>query len=241
MTNRLSQILIYSVLLGATMPLFAGSVHPKGPEDRPFTQRTLTFHGKTRDCMLTISYPKPDDLGDRVGNGYYVTEKWDSPFGLHYEYRGRFSRLFATLSFSLIIDPRRPESPPWKDMESLLRGVQIERIARNEKTKNNPLEMRQQWQEPSKSELNGIPCIKQYVYRGDDPQGECLYYFLIDEDHALLISIYFVNNNTPGTPESDWRPRAEAFAGRILETVRIRWESGKQEPEGAPSTKLSKK
>lgn len=215
------------------MPLFGGQAHPKGPEGRPFAERTITIHGRTQDCVLTLSYPQPDDIADRVQNGYYVKDKWDSPFGLEYNYRGHFWQGdFGTLDFSLIIECRVQDSPPWKDMESLLKGIPLQHAAHNQKQKNYPPKDRQEWMEPSLSQLNGIPCVQQYVYRGFDPKGEWLYYFPIDEDHVLVLSFWFVPNRIPGqSAESDWRPRAEALANQILATVRVRWKPSMPEKE----------
>jgi len=213
------------LLLGASMPLFAGKAHPKGPEGRPFTEHSMTFRGDGKNCVLTLSYPKPDDIGDRV-HGSYQVDGFDSPFALFYNYRGHFWQgEFGSLAIGLYIIPRPAKSPPWKDIDSLLKGIQMKRTSDNKETSGNSPEARQEWMEPFLSQINGIPCVQQYVYRGFDPKGEWLYIFPIDENHALEISFHFIRNRIPGQPDkSDWRPRAEELAKRILATVKVHGE-----------------
>lgn len=206
------------------MPIFAGQAHPNGPENRPFAERTIAIQGKTRICTLTFGHPKPDDIVDWTSNGHYdATRAHATMLDLTYEYRGHFWQgVFGSVVLSMRTNVRKPDSPPWNDLQSILEGVRIQRLAHNRATKNNHPDGRQEWLEPILSKLNGIPCIKQYVYWGNDPKGEWLYYFPIDEDHVLELSIWLVDNgNRPGLTQSDWRPRAEAFANHLLSTVRV--------------------
>ncbi len=209
------------------MPMFAGQAHPSGPEKRPFAERTITVQGNTKDCVLTLGYPKPDDIVDWAPKGSYsAMDPWRIPLTLVYEYRGHFWQgVFGGVLFTVKINARKEASKPWTDLESLLEGVRIQRIAHNQATKNNHPENRQEWMEPVQAQLNGIPCVQQYIYWGNDPKGYWLYYFPFEEDHALELEVRMVDNsNRPGLTQSDWRPRAEEFAKRLLSTVKVRVE-----------------
>lgn len=209
------------------MPMLAGQAHPNGPEKRPVAERTIRIQGKTQDCVLTLAYPKPDDIVDWAPKGSYnATDPYPIPLTLVYEYRGHFWQgVFGGVTVEIKINSRKPDSPPWKDLESLLEGIRIQRVAHNHATKNNPPESRQEWMEPTLTQLNGFPCVQQYVFKGKNPKGEWHYYFPLGEDHAVELMIWLVDNSDrPGLTQSDWRPRAEAFANRLLSTVRVRME-----------------
>jgi hypothetical protein len=107
----------------------------------------------------------------------------------------------------------------------LLQGIRIYANNRNEVTKNGPFETRQLWRDPFLSQLNGIPCVQQYVSNGKNLNAEWHYYFLFEDDYALEVIIQMVDNSTrPGLTQSDWRPRAEAFGTKLLSTVKVRVE-----------------
>jgi len=206
------------------MPLFAAPAHPSGPEDRTFTERTIWIQGEVKDIFLTISYPKPDDIVDWTKQGSYdASDSFPFPLTLSFEYKGHFWQgVFGTVGFQVKIKKGKADLMPWKDMDALLQGVRTHQIARNQVTKNDTSKSRQVWMEPVLSQLNGIPCIQQYVQVGSNPMGETHYYFPFEEDHALEVVILMVDNSDrPGLTNSDWRPRAEAFANRLLSTVKV--------------------
>lgn len=222
------------------MPVLAGQAHPRGPENRPFAERTVIIYGDTRDCVLSLGYPQPDgDIVDWTSNGHYdaVRAKPGLPMLMFdYEYRGHFWQGdFGDVSVTIETIARKPDYPPWKDLESLLQGIRLQNVICNEVAKHDRSDVREERLEPFVSELNGIPCVRQYVSWGYDPQGKWLYYFPIDEDHALILFVEFVDNKIPGQPPSDWRPRAEAFANRLLATVQVHWKPRKPEVERSPS------
>jgi hypothetical protein len=246
MSNRLLSSIPALIFVGATMPPLAAQAHPTGPEKRPFTERTVRIQGKVMDCVLTIIYPKPDDIVDWTQNNYYdVTNNYPVPLLLDYEYRGHFWQgVFGSVTLEIKIIARKPDLPPWKDLDSLLTGIRIKTKERNEKAnKSNELGKKlhpqshrdQEWLDPLLSQVNGVPCIQQNV-RGNftkDAKDECYYTFLFEEDFALQVGIRLADNSDrPGfwgggskLTSSDWRPRAEGFAKRLLSAVKVRVES----------------
>lgn len=209
------------------MPLFAGQAHPSSSENSPFNERTIRIHGEEKDLVLTFAYPKPDDIVDWTTNGHYdASNTFGVPLTLVFEYRGHFWQgVFGNVIFDVKINTRRPDSMPWKDMDSLLLGVHSQQISHNKKTEGDHSESRQEWLDPFLSELNGAPCIQQYVKWGDDVKKEKVTYFSFDENHAIEIHVRLVDNsNRPGLTQSDWRPRAEAFASKLLSTVKVHLE-----------------
>ena len=213
-----------AIYFGVVMPLFAAQAHPSGPEGRAFSDRTILIQGKEQELVVTFAYPKPDEIVDWAPNGRYVASNYSAVLSLTFDYKGHFWQgIFGQIGFDMIVKPRPPDAVPWKDLNSLMMALRAHWIARNEATKTERSETRQLWMEPFLSQLNGIPCVQEHVTAGNDPKGELHYYFLIDEDHALDIVVKMVDNSTrPGLPESDWRPRAEAFANKLLATVHIR-------------------
>lgn len=211
---------------GVAIPLLAAPSHPSGPEGRTFNDRTIRIQGKEQELVVTFAYPKPDEIIDWASNGRYVASNYSAVLSLRYDYKGYFWQgVFGRVGFDMIVvKPRPPDAVPWKDLNSLMMALRAHWIARNEATKNERSETRQLWMEPSLSQLNGTPCVQEHVTDGNDPNGELHYYFLIDEDHALDIVVKMVDNSTrPGLPKSDWRPRAEVFAAKLLATVRVRY------------------
>jgi hypothetical protein len=208
------------------MPILAGEAHPSGPEDRPFADRTLQVRGVAHDIFLSLSFPKPDDGVDRASNGFFSAASDPSPVPLmiNFDYRGYFWQgVFGAVGFDVRIKRREPDAMPWKDLESLQQGIRIQSIALNQARKNDNSESRQQWAEPFLSQLNGVPCVLQFVSAGNDPKHEWRYYFQFEDDYALEIRVTMVDNSTrPGLVQSDWRPRAEAFANKLLSTVKVR-------------------
>jgi hypothetical protein len=233
MTKCLFSILLSCIaLLGTAMPLFASPAHPNGPEERTFTERTIRILGKKEDIVLTFAYPQPDDVVDWTqGGSYNASTPFPFPLALRFEYKGYFWQgVFGTVGFDVKINRRKPDSynkgqqetMPWRDIDALLQGIRAQAIAHNQATKNERLENRQEWMEPYLSQLNGIPCIQQYVQLGNHPKERTHYYFPFEEDHALEVIIRLVDNSDrPGLTNSDWRPRAEAFANRLLSTVKV--------------------
>ncbi|MEJ2368030.1 MAG: hypothetical protein P8Z49_06715 [Acidobacteriota bacterium] len=231
MTRFAVFILLLSALAGCVaLARVEGEAHPRGPEGRRFHKYTLVFRGNGQNCILTLSSPKPDDMADRVHGSYRVNDGWDSPFGLFYDYRGHFWQGdFGSFDVVVCIVPRPSASPPWKDMESLLKGIRLKsaednKVASGQRTR------------PTLTTLNGVSCVHQYVKRGADPKADWLYIFPIDENHAIELSCKFVRNKIPGQPDkSDWRPRAEELARKILATVKVHWV--KTSPEKPPKDK----
>ena len=228
MSKRIFQSFPCLIFVGVNMPMFAGQAHPNGPENRPFVERTIRIQDKAQDCVFSLAYPKPDDIVDWAPKGLYnAADPYPTPLTLVYQYRGYFWQgVFGGVTLELKINSRKPDQPKWEGLESLLEGVRIQRIAHNKVTKNNPPESRQEWMEPVLSQLNGVQCVQQYVYKGSNPKGEWHYYFPLGDDHAVELIMWLVDNsNRPGLTKSDWQPRAEAFANRLLSTVRIRMEA----------------
>ena len=211
------------------MPAFAGLAHPSGPEDRPFTERTIRILGTKEDAFVTLAYPKPEDIVDRSSNGSYsVSSPFSSALYLWYEYRGYFWQgKYGTVIVDVQLIKRTPNAEPIKDLNALLQAVRIRSNLRNGMTKGPP-ESRQVWGEPFVSQLNGIPCVQQYMDWGTYLKVDRSYFIPMEEDQALEIQISVVDNSDiPGKPPSDWLPRAEAFVSQLLSTVKVRVEAKK--------------
>jgi hypothetical protein len=239
MNKRLFLSLPCWIFVGATISMLAGQAHPNGPEKRPFAERTIRVQGKTQDCTLTLAYPKPDDMVDwTTGDIYDVAKPHATTLLIHFDYKGFFWQgVFGGVTLEIKIDARKSDSPPWRDLASLLERVRIKTKERNERAKkSNDLDVKlhpnsrhdQEWMEPALSQLNGIPCVQQFV-RGNKAKvakDECYYYFPFDEDHALVLGVVLVDNSDrPGLTQSNWYPRAEGFANQLLSRVRVHVES----------------
>jgi hypothetical protein len=225
--NFYFSLLSWLFLLGVSMPLFAGEAHPNGPEDRPFAERTIQTQGKARNIFLTLAFPKPDHIVDWAPNGFYsAADPFPYPLTLTFDYTGYFWQgVFGRVGFDVKINKRKPDLMPWTDLESLLQDIRIQMLDHNLVTKNDTSENHRKWEEPSLSQLNGIPCVQQYVSKGNHSNAERHYYFLFEDDYALEVIIEMVDNSTrPGLTQSDWRPRAEAFGTKLLSTVKVRIE-----------------
>lgn len=206
------------------MPILAGQAHPSGPESRPFSERTIVIQDGATNFIMKFGYPKPDNIVDwTTQDRYKASDSYSVPLVLHYDYRGHFWQgILGGVTFEVIIKTRKNNMKSWSDINSLLYEITNEREKNNIITKGNRAEDRQEWMEPVKSDLNGVPCIRQYVFWGNDPKGEWHYYFPFDENHAIELKIALVDNSDrPGAPRSDWRSRAEAFANRLLSTVYV--------------------
>lgn len=225
MIKRLSSsLLLWIFLLGAPTPLLAGEAHPSGPEGRPFSERTVRIQGKTNDILLTLSFPKPDEIVDwTVDGSYNAADRFPRPLTLRFEYKGHFWQgTFGSVGLDVKIDSRKQDSTPWKDLETLLQSVRLRQIAHNQATKGEVSRSREELMEPFLSQLNGNPCVQQYVQIGVNPKEEARYYFLLDDDHALEVVLLFVDNSDrPGLTKSDWRPRAVGFSNQLLSRVKV--------------------
>lgn len=225
MLKRSYQCLLGALLcVGALLPAFAGPAHPSGPEDKPFTERTIRLQGRENYALITLAYPTPDVFVDWVVNGnYYASNPHGWPLSVDFEYQGYFWQgVFGSVTFDVIIEARNPESPPWVDVETLREWIRNRGDARNQKNKGAPADVLTQYLNPFVAQLNGIPCIAEDVHWGYDKTAERNYYFPFDENHAIRIGLRMVDNsNRPGMPESDWRERAQVFGARLLSTVRV--------------------
>jgi len=213
------------------MPIFAAPSHPDGPDDRAFKERTIRFHGKDRSAFLVFSSPEPDITVDWVSEGEIaIPGTHPALLMLTFNYTGYFWQgVFGKVGFDVNIHSRKDSLPPWIDMNALLESIRTHQISRNEITKNDSPKNRQELLTPVLSDLNGTPCIRQYVKNGVNPAGEVRYFFLFDQDHVIeIVSSLVDNSERPGLPQSDWRPRAETFSARLLATVKLRIEAAER-------------
>ena len=227
MEDRRFPLLFRSIILGVSLPMAAGQAHPKGPEKRSFIERTIKVQGETRTCILTLAYPKPDDVVDWTkGGSFDAADPFPFPLTLRFDYDGHFWQgVFGSVGLDVSINKNKNGSPAWKDIPSLLEGIRLEQVALNKIDENDKPNRRQAWQEwmdPIASQLNGTPCVQQSVRVSNDSKGETIYYFPLEDNYAIEIEIIMVDNtDRPGLTQSDWRPRAEAFATSLLSTVRV--------------------
>lgn len=215
------------------MPLLAGPAHPKGPEGRSLVERTLRIHGVTKDCVLTLAYPKSDEpsLARVAGQDYWAfmpDARNDLPLLiLNYDFQGHFWQgVFGSTSFEVGIAQRNREAAPWSNLESLQEHLDKQGLGYNLRQMKNPPTTRGERQKTETVELNGTRWVIQREISGGDPDL-FYYYFPFEEDYALKIRIWHVDNShRPGLPHSDWRPRSETFAKQLLATVKVRIEAG---------------
>lgn len=228
MTTRLFYTILCGILYwGTIMPVFAGLVHPSGPEERPFTERNIRILGTKQDALVTLAYPKPEEFVDHTSGGKYsVSSSPSSVLYLWYEYRGYFWQgKYGTVILDIKFINRKVDAEPIKELNALLQAVRTRSNMRNERTKGDLGDTRQVWSEPFVSQLNGVPCVQQYVDWGKNMKGDGLYYIPFEDNQALEIQISISDNSdTPGKPPSDWRTRAEAFANRLLSSVKVQLE-----------------
>jgi hypothetical protein len=219
-----SLIFLLVVLWGVAMPVFANPVHPADSEGKPFKERSIVFYGAGRQAVLILAYPDPDEIVDRIDSaGVDVYGKYQTPLGMNFNYPVHFWQgIFGRVGFDINIKGNKSGSPSWDGLPDLLQTLRSHQITRNELTKRESSESRQEWLMPEISELNGYPCVKQSVRVGNNPDGELHYYFLFDRDRAIEIKLSLVDNSTrPGLAVSDWRPRAEEFMTKLLSSVKF--------------------
>jgi len=190
------------------------------------SERTIAISCLDRRFLLTWRYPAPDDIVDWTSeNKYDCSKPHATMLDIVYEYNGHFWQgLLGRLHIASKTISRKSNLPAWDSLDSLSRSLIIERadwVARNQANSNDPP---LQYHDPILFTLNDIPCLQQYIPRVEDTKAECQYYFLLDTDHALRISVIFADNNIPGQPQSDWRSRAEALASSILSSINIQQE-----------------
>jgi hypothetical protein len=210
--------LIAAALAGSSMPTIAGVANPRGPEGRPVIDRTIRFIGKTSDATARIAYPTPDDMVDRAINDSYVINPHSRvPLLLRYEYSGFFWQgRFGTVKLLLEVAHRTPGAQPWKGYDGL--PAWVTEFAKDWNSRLGDAV----WENPSKVEVNGVPCILLSGRIEGRPDEVRRYYFPFEEDYALLLRLDLVDNsNRPGLTKSNWRPRAEAFREQLLSTVRV--------------------
>jgi hypothetical protein len=233
MTMRFHSFLLLCWILcfGATMPVFAGPAHPSGPEGRPFIERTIRIQGKTQNVFLSLAHPKTDPIGTTNGTldfapDGFIDAATNRPrfLMLRFSYQGFFWQgVFGSVGLDVVIRTRKPDTASWKTLDDLMQWRRSTQLESNEASKNESSKSRQEYSDPVISELNGTPCVQQYLSHGEEKNAESRHYFPIDEDHAVEVTIKLVDNSDrPGLTESDWRPCAEAFAAKLLATVRVR-------------------
>jgi hypothetical protein len=211
--------------------IFASDAHPKGPENRPFMGRTMRIQTNTHNCFLTLAYPKAEEVFDRAPDNVY--NAWEpnkdlllSVLSLDYEYRGYFWQgVFGDVSFEVKMEKREAGSPPWTTLEALREDLNVGRLPYNQNQRENPPEGRGERQEAEQVDLNGTQWIRQYESSNTDPREHWYYYLPLEEDYALKLHFWLVDNShRPGLTRSDWHERAEAFAKKLLATVKVRVE-----------------
>lgn len=219
------------LIVGATTSACAGVEHPSGPEELSMVHRTIQFEGKARNVLLSLDYPAPDEVVDWApDNSFSVANPRKTALSLTFKYKGHFWQShFGSVVFIASIFKRQEGLEPWKDMDALLKGALSRHMQYGDETTDlNVPPGTQTWMRPFISQLNGTSCIEQYVAYGNLGNAERLFYIPADEDHALQLKIWLVDNSDrPGLPPSDWLPRAQAFAGKLVSRVKIEIEERK--------------
>ncbi|WP_395010974.1 hypothetical protein [Undibacterium sp.] len=220
--------LCFSIIsLVITMPLFASQAHPNGPKEEGFVERTIRIQGAKNHIDVTLAYPQFGDFVDHVKYGKHsVTEKNPTFLLLDFPYTGYFWQgVFGRVGLDLDVYKRKSREDPWTNWESLFQTILLVQREQNVKAQENTSnsEFRELWNEPFMSELNGVTCIQQNVTVWTRENEKRFFYFLLDEDNAVKIELQLVDNSDrPGLTKSDWRPRAESFANRLLSTVKVK-------------------
>jgi hypothetical protein len=216
----------FPLIFGVTMSMIAGQVHPNGPEKRLFADRVIRVLGEHQDCVISLAYPKPDEIVDWTTNGIYdVRKPHATTLLLHFNYKGHFWQgVFGGVTFEIKTTNKIKNIAPISRIENVLEAVRTTTKERNERAQKKS---GSEWMEPIITHINGTPCIQQNV-RGNkarDPRDESYYYFPIDENNVLVLGMILVDNSDrPGLPQSDWHSRAEAFANQLLSKVQVRLE-----------------
>lgn len=211
-------------LLALTMTNTLGLTRSAGPEDRKSVERRIVFDRESKHVSLVIQHPETDETVDFVVDGHYTVPSprtW--PVSLRWDFRGYFWQgNFGSVRLDVKIKARDTTAGRWGTIDGLLIGLREESIARNLIASASPQQSRQEWLEPYISSLNGVPCIQQYMQLGVDKKAEWLYFFPFDDNFAIELRIVMVDNSKrPGVSASDWRIRADAFAERLLGSIRF--------------------
>jgi len=224
-------MLLFVYILGVAMPSFAGVANPRGPEGRPVTERTFRIVGNTHDALVTLAYPTPTDIIDRVVDGKYtLVSDVQSALNLWFEYQGFFWQgTFGTVGLAVSRKRRQAAMPPWTNLNVLnawLRDRTAERniVVITEFTKL-PLDpnSRTEWTEPLVASLNGVPCIRQEIRRGNNRSNDSwVYSFLVDQDNLVEVDVRMTDNSDrPGLAKSNWYPRAVAVREKLLSAIKV--------------------
>ncbi|MFN8988357.1 MAG: hypothetical protein ACK5VR_18845 [Burkholderiales bacterium] len=221
-------MLLFVYILGAAMPSFAGVANPRGPEGRPVTERTFRIVGNTHDALVTLAYPTPTDIIDRVVDGKYtLVSDVQSALNLWFEYQGFFWQgTFGTVGLAVSRKRRQAAMPPWADLGAVVAWLKKDADAHNLSQTQmflGQLENRMVWTEPLVASLNGVPCIRQEIRRGNNRSNDSwVYSFLVDQDNLVEVDVRMTDNSDrPGLAKSNWHPRAVAFREKLLSAIKV--------------------
>jgi len=220
------------------MPLFASEAHPNGPKEEGFVERTIRIQGAKNYMDVTLAYPTPNDIADHVNNGKHSVAKENPTFLLlDFAYQGYFWQgVFGRVGLDLRVYKRKSWRAPWTNWESLYQTLLLVQREQNVRAKEDHSKSRELLNEPFMSQLNGVTCIQQNVTIGTKENEQRRFYFLLDEDNAVMIDLQLVDNSDrPDLTKSDWRPRAESFANRLLSTVKVKRYEEEKELKGSAS------
>lgn len=115
---------------------------------------------------------------------------------------------------------------PWDSLEDVRRFWEEWNAYTNaEQIKSNRPEGRQISAPPVILNLNGTFCVQIIESKGRNIRDVRKQYFLLEPDSQVELSVELTDNSDrPGLTASDWRPRAEAIADKILQGVKVRIE-----------------
>jgi len=218
--------------VGAVVASDANVAHPRGPEGSAWSERSIMFKGDTRNIRLTLAYPKPDDVVDwapaNVFDTVAVTRREDTALSLAFLYNGYFWQgYFGKVRLAAAIRKRQFGTASWKDIDSFLNqeirsGIHLSAVSPSDELR----ESEEVWMQPFISQLNGTPCVQQYVYKGKIPKAITYYSIPFEDNYVLQIELSLLDNSTrPGLPPSDWLPRARVLSDQLISRVKIEVES----------------
>lgn len=208
------------------------------PEPRP----DGTFDGET---LFDPMKGKPFKSWDPEINPSFFHVRY--PFRGHF-WQGIFGSVFIGIEVvkrakKLEFDPRFQAKPdpmvtegarvwnelirhPWKQTGDICSFWEHWGDYQNQlQTKTNHPENRHISTQPQVVLINGIECLRIIESHGSAPRAQEMYYFLLESDCQVQLTIQLVDNSDrPGLAKSDWRPRAEALAARIIESLKVRVE-----------------
>lgn len=116
---------------------------------------------------------------------------------------------------------------PWDSIDDVLHLWQESvRMGNQDQHASNAPEDRQLGDMPVVRTDFGVPCVQILRTRSEGgPKDDRQYYFLFEPDYQIELNIELVDgSDRPGLAKSDWRPRAEAIADKILQSVKVRVE-----------------